>query len=94
MTDAELLIFIKRIREMCRDDANRISGALQTLNGVLERQHADEKQLKLIGQLSGRYESTVLAYPTIAVGDMNDIYAVIEKARRNRIHDESQRGCR
>lgn len=79
---------------MCQDDSGRISSALNTLQGILERQGCQEAKVELLRSLQDSYAARMLSSSKTVVHDMNDVNTVIADARRARAFDDAHRGCR
>lgn len=95
MTDEELLFFIDRIRKMCDGNQSRISAALHTLKGILERQGGQEAKVEIIGNLQSTFAARKLSAPSTIVANMNDVNNVIADARREQRESyDAHRGCR
>lgn len=94
MTDEELLFFVGRIREMCGNNHGRISSALSTLEGILERQGGQEARVEIVHNLQDIYAVRRLSAPSTILQNMSDVNHMIADARRDRAIDDAHRGCR
>lgn len=93
MTGEELATFVRRICDMCDGKTDRIQAALDTLYGILERQHADSSDLQILIELKDRYGLSELQTFGKTISTISDLKSLTERARRKRDVDFAHRGC-